>query len=269
MKWPLIESGIAAGFILSLVFLQYNQYEQEIKTSWLYGFIKTNYEEIFFSPVAAPPAVAAAINVDANTAAKQDKPVNKGFICKDDVCYDAIANNINGPKLLKIEFNKQPAWLMQSVISRRDYYSYCFSANDCSDRADVTTTKITECLFENKCNDLSLLWLDAPMIGLDSKRYDKYLSWLNRVTGGGYDLLPDQYWVQLADKFKPENQCKFILKTFDHPELVKLNDKLALRFMAKLVENKDLSDEPQCQTFIDTENLKKYQGQTLVRLVKK
>lgn len=337
VKWPLIESGIAAAFILSLAFLQYNQYEQEIKASWLYGFVKSNYDQIFSAAPATPiisnvtqpvpqsissteimtqPAVTsgsttATIVVDQQAApmisndtnvtnasvssnyllsldktrkellalesqrtANKNNANNNSFICKDDICFDRIAQNINGPRLLKMNFNNKPAWLMQSVVSRRDYYSYCFLANDCSDRADVTNNKILECLFDNKCNDLSQLWLEAPMIGLDSKKYDKYILWLNQVTGGSYNLIADQYWVENVQKFKPENQCKFHLdglntiKTFDHPELVKLNNKLALRFMAKLVENKELNDEPQCQTFIDTENLKKYQGQTLVRLVK-
>lgn len=202
---------------------------------------------------------------------------DSSFKCNDSgtVCRESIVDLVNGPKMIKVNFSNEQAWIMQAPISRRDYYTYCYFVDDCKQKQQIADSNMLKCLFENICTDEANVWLNYPITGMNFADLNKYQAWLNKVTKGGYQIMTDKYWPVIASKFNPEQSCVFIFNNADDfiamnkPEFVAISGILAIRTTPKLISGEESFGEPQCQTVLQTDGITDNQGETLIRLIKK
>ncbi len=202
----------------------------------------------------------------------------QGLVCTGAVCREPIVDLISGPKMIKTTLLDQQVWVMQSPVTRRDYYTYCFFVDDCKQKSIVSNNNVLKCLFENECTSEANVWLDNNLDNIAIDDLNKYITWLNKVTKGGYQIMPDKFWSAVASSLKPENDCHAInvqqnrqeILASERPELVLLDNKdlLGLRIPAKVIDSTDNTGEHQCQSLLITENIPKEQNGNLVRLVK-
>ncbi len=205
----------------------------------------------------------------------------EGFKCQGAVCREPIVDLINGPKMIKVAALNDQAWVMQAPISNRDYYTYCFFVDDCKQKQNISDSQVLRCLFESECSPEANMWLDKAIDNLSIADLNQYTNWLNKVTKGGYQIIPDKYWSVLANKFKPDQHCLAIVGSpedfvmANKPELVVLGSttdnqaKLAVRAPAKFLTAEESYGEPQCQTMLITENISNNISGSIVRLIKK
>ena len=230
--------------------------------------------------LAAPSGAVPATKEVPSTSIKEmmdkaDDGKTEGFVCAGQVCRETIVDLITGPKMIKVEMLNDKSWMMQSPLSRRDYYTYCYFVDDCKQKKDIANNNVLKCLFENSCTNETSLWLNYPINKLSIDDLNKYVAWLNKVTNGGYEILPDKFWPILAQKFPPAQHCVYVFNNpndfiaLNKPELVTVNKKIAKRLPPKFISENDNYGEPQCQTSLLTDNINSEQGDDLVRLIKK